>query len=560
MTIFPVNFANYLLEKKMINADVILHAQQQIESEPISFIYYLVKKEILAADIVAAAVSDYFSLPLFDLVQINLEKLSQNLLDLDLVQQRYALPISENEQEICFAVADPTIRGLDQLGFLLGLSISLVVVSLDSLEQAIEKFLNKQLVSSFASDVNHELEKVKVANFSAYHNTNLTEAVFADDAPVVNFIYKILIDAINRRASDIHFEPYEDQYRIRFRQDGILYEVANAPKKLAGHLVSRLKIMADLDIAEKRLPQDGRFKLTVFKNRAIDFRISICPVLFGEKIVLRILNNTGMLLDVEALGMNVAQQQIFLQCVKQSQGLILVTGPTGSGKTVTLYTALDLLNDSKKNISTVEDPVEIYLPGINQVAVNYKIGLDFSLVLCTFLRQDPDVMMVGEIRDLQTAEVAIKAAHTGHLVLSTVHTNSAADTLVRLANMGVAAFNLASAITLIIAQRLVRKLCDFCKQETNVPAKSLNKNIGEEHYKIYMAKGCEQCIDGYQGRVGIFEMIYVSDTMSRLIMAEAGALAIAAQAKQEGFLTLREIGLQKVIQGLTSLEEINRVL
>lgn len=388
----------------------------------------------------------------------------------------------------------------------------------------------------------------------------------ADDAPIVRFVNKMLLDAIRIGASDIHFEPYEKSYRVRFRTDGILKEMAKPPANLGSRLAARLKVMAELDISERRVPQDGRIKMKLSKTRAIDFRVNTLPTLWGEKIVLRILDPTSAKMGVDMLGFEPVQKELFMECLHRPQGMILVTGPTGSGKTVSLYTGLNILNTPELNIATAEDPVEINLEGINQVQVNHRVGLDFASALRSFLRQDPDVVMVGEIRDLKTAEIAIKAAQTGHMVLSTLHTNSAAETLARLRNMGVPAFSLATSVNLIIAQRLARRLCGACKQVVKVPHDVL---IEEGFTEADIASGftvlgpsesgCEKCNDGYKGRVGIYEVVKITPEMARIIMEDGNSLQLASQAKKDGFNDLRRSGLIKVMQGMTSLAEVNRV-
>jgi len=385
-----------------------------------------------------------------------------------------------------------------------------------------------------------------------------------DDAPVVRFINKILLDAINKGASDIHFEPYEKIYRIRYRQDGMLSEAATPPVALANKISARLKVMSRLDISERRVPQDGRMKMVLSKTRAIDFRVNSCPTLFGEKIVLRILDPSSAKLGIDALGYEPEQKELYMKALHMPYGMILVTGPTGSGKTVSLYTGLNILNTMDRNISTAEDPSEINLPGVNQVNVNPKVGLTFAAALKAFLRQDPDVIMVGEIRDLETAEIAIKAAQTGHMVLSTLHTNDAPQTLSRLLNMGVAPFNIASAVSLIIAQRLARRLCSKCKAVADIPSAVLIKiGFKEEELSgltVYKPVGCDQCFEGYKGRVGIYQVMPISEAMGRIIMAGGNAMQIADQARQDGIPDLRASGLKKIRQGMTSLEEINRVI
>ena len=387
----------------------------------------------------------------------------------------------------------------------------------------------------------------------------------ADDTPIVRFVNKMLLDAIKTTASDIHFEPYEKTYRVRFRTDGILHEVQKPPVTLGNRLAARLKVMAELDISERRVPQDGRIKMKLSKNRAIDFRVNTLPTLFGEKIVLRILDAGAAKMGIEQLGFEPDQEEHYLKALAEPQGMILVTGPTGSGKTVSLYTGLNILNTAERNIATAEDPVEINLEGVNQVHVNHKVGLDFAAALRSFLRQDPDVVMVGEIRDLETAEIAIKAAQTGHLVLSTLHTNSAAETLTRLRNMGVPAFNLATSVTLVIAQRLARRLCVACKTPLKVPRDSLlemgfTEQDVDTGFEVFEASaGCDKCKEGYKGRVGIYEVVKVTKEMSRIIMEDGNSIQLADQARAHGFDDLRRSGLKKVMQGVTSLAEANRV-
>jgi type IV pilus assembly protein PilB len=384
-----------------------------------------------------------------------------------------------------------------------------------------------------------------------------------DDAPVVRFVNKILLDAINSGASDIHFEPYEKSYRVRYRRDGVLKEVATPPVALNRRISARLKVLSRLDISERRVPQDGRMKMKLSKNRAIDFRVNTCPTLFGEKIVLRILDPTSAQLGIDALGYEEDQKQLYMDALDQPQGMILVTGPTGSGKTVSLYTGLNILNTEDRNISTAEDPAEINLPGVNQVNVDNKVGLTFASALKAFLRQDPDVIMVGEIRDMETGEIAIKAAQTGHLVLSTLHTNDAPQTLSRMINMGIAPFNIASSVSLIIAQRLARRLCNNCKKPVDIPKEALlEEGFTEDDLpglKVYKPVGCDQCDSGYKGRVGIYQVMPISEEMARIIMAEGNAIQLADQAQKEGIRDLRQSGLIKVKQGVTSLEEVNRV-
>ncbi|MCY1402845.1 Type II secretion system protein E [compost metagenome] len=431
----------------------------------------------------------------------------------------------------------------------------------DKLGDAIEKFFDS--ANSGMEDLGDvDLDGVDVEAVDDDKNDS-SGGVDADDAPVVRFVNKMLLDAIRGGSSDLHFEPYERSYRVRFRTDGMLHEVAKPPIQLASRIAARLKVMAALDISERRKPQDGRIKMKISKAKSIDFRVNTLPTLWGEKIVMRILDPTSAQMGIDSLGYEEDQKELYLAALKQPQGMILVTGPTGSGKTVSLYTGLNILNTVDINISTAEDPVEINLEGVNQVNVNPKQGMDFAQALRAFLRQDPDVIMVGEIRDLETAEIAIKAAQTGHMVLSTLHTNSAAETLTRLRNMGVPAFNIATSVNLIIAQRLARKLCSHCKKEHEVPRETLLKEgFPEERigsFKLYSPVGCENCNQGYKGRVGIYEVVKITPAMQQLIMEEGNSIQIAQQARRDGFNDLRTSGLVKAMNGITSLEEVNRV-
>ncbi|MCB1767756.1 MAG: type IV-A pilus assembly ATPase PilB, partial [Candidatus Competibacteraceae bacterium] len=457
-------------------------------------------------------------------------------------------------------LGDPSNQGvLEEIRFQTRMDVEPVVVSglhlVKMLDSAVEPAASAMVDQDIGDlDYSSEGDSAKVET--------LTQAD-ADDAPVVRFVNQVIIQAINRGASDIHFEPYEKTYRVRLRQDGILDELYKPPISMAPRLAARLKIMAQLDIAERRVPQDGRLKLYLTKQRAIDFRVNTMPTLWGEKVVLRLLDPSSAQLGIEALGYEDHQKTLFLKAIQKPQGMVLVTGPTGSGKTVSLYTALNILNTPEVNISTAEDPVEINLAGINQVNVNPKVGMTFANALRAFLRQDPDIIMVGEIRDLETAEIAIKAAQTGHMVLSTVHTNSAPQTLNRLVNMGVAPYNIASSVTLIIAQRLARRLCTNCKEEVHIPPEELiNQGFLEGELKdltVFKAVGCDQCNHGYKGRVGVYEVMPVSEEIGRIIMENGNVLQIAEQARREGINDLRRSGLNKVRDGLTSLEEINRV-
>ncbi|NLJ11737.1 MAG: type IV-A pilus assembly ATPase PilB, partial [Gammaproteobacteria bacterium] len=449
-------------------------------------------------------------------------------------------------------------QAITDVQFSTGMTVEPLLVEDDKLGQAIDK-LYESATGGLEGMDDVELDGLEVADEDGKAAATTDDA---DETPVVRFVHKMLLDAIKGGSSDLHFEPYEKMYRVRFRTDGVLHEVAKPPIQLRDRISARLKVMASMDISERRKPQDGRIKLKVSANKSIDFRVNTLPTLWGEKIVMRILDSSSAQMGIDALGYEEDQKELYLEALKQPQGMILVTGPTGSGKTVSLYTGLNILNTIDVNISTAEDPVEINLEGINQVNVNPKQGMDFTTALRAFLRQDPDVIMVGEIRDLETAEIAIKAAQTGHMVMSTLHTNSAAETLTRLRNMGVAAFNLATSVNLIIAQRLARKLC-ACKQEVTVPDDVLlNEGFSPEQvgtFKVYGPKGCDNCNGGYKGRVGIYEVVKSTPALQRIIMEDGNSIDIDAQMRKDGFNSLRASGLLKVIQGVTSLAEVNRV-
>ncbi|HWG31096.1 MAG TPA: type IV-A pilus assembly ATPase PilB, partial [Steroidobacteraceae bacterium] len=452
---------------------------------------------------------------------------------------------------------------IDEIKFQTSLGIEAIVVEDDKLQKALDKAIEQvdNQMSALTDEEGMDLDSLETVG----GEDELDEKVTRDDvedAPIVRFVNKVMLDAIRRGASDIHFEPYEKIYRVRLRMDGVLKEIAQPPVQLAQKLSARLKVMARLDIAERRVPQDGRIKMKLSKNRAIDFRVSTCPTLFGEKIVMRILDPSQAMLGIDSLGYEPFQRDIYTKYLAKPQGMILVTGPTGSGKTVSLYTGLNILNREDTNISTAEDPAEINLPGVNQVNVNNKVGLTFAAAMRAFLRQDPDVIMVGEIRDLETAEIAIKAAQTGHLVLSTLHTNDAPQTLTRLVDMGVKPYAIATSVSLIIAQRLARRLCASCKQPLDIPKEALLKEGFLESdvssgLRIFGPKGCANCTDGYKGRVGIYQVLPVTDSLARIILGAGSAVDIADQAAKEGVWDLRRSGLEKVKAGLTSLEEVN---
>jgi type IV pilus assembly protein PilB len=537
--------------------------QSQAQQTGITFVEQLLAGKRMSAQQVAVFASRAFGVPLFDLASFDFEQIQKEFFDAKTAATRRVLPLQKRGNRLFVAVADPAnLQALEEVRFKANLVVEPLVVEDDKLAAAIQKLVDSSGTSlkELADADSLELElKDGSAQPSEEENSDV------EDAPVVRYIQKVLIDAINAGASDIHFEPYEKYYRIRYRVDGILHEIAQPPLAIKDKTASRIKVISRLDIAEKRVPQDGRMKLVLSKSKTIDFRVSTLPTLYGEKIVMRILDSSGVKLGIEALGYEPDQQQALLHAIGRPYGMILVTGPTGSGKTVSLYTCLNILNQPGVNISTAEDPAEIQLPGVNQVNVNDKAGLTFAAALRSFLRQDPDIVMVGEIRDLETADIAIKAAQTGHLVLSTLHTNDAPTTLTRMHNMGVAAFNIASSVILITAQRLARKLCVQCKAPEDIPPEALiGAGFREEEldgsWQPFGPVGCDHCKgSGYKGRVGVYQVMPITDDMRQLIMRNGNAIEIAQQAKREGVRDLRQSGLLKVKAGITSLEEIEAV-
>ncbi len=555
--------ARRLVDDNLISAESASEAVEQIADSKQPLVSYLVSNGLVGARDIARAASEEYGVPLFDLDVVDPDVLPTSLVEEKLIRTHHALPLYRRGKRLFLAVSDPTNhQGLDEIKFHTGLTTDAVLVEEDKLQRIIDTALEaNDTVMTDMLDEDLENLDIDVADEGGPDSDNV-EGV--DEAPIVRYVNKILVDAINSGASDIHFEPYEKSFRIRFRQDGMLHEKASPPNNLAARLIARMKVMSRMNIAERRVPQDGRIKLALSKNRSIDFRVNTCPTLYGEKVVLRILDSSAAKIGIESLGFGEQQQKDFVAAIKKPYGMILVTGPTGSGKTVTLYTGLNMLNEPEVNISTAEDPVEIQVPGINQVNVNPKTGLTFAEALRAFLRQDPDIVMVGEIRDLETAEIAVKAAQTGHLVLSTLHTNDAPQTLTRLANMGVPPFNIASSVNLIVAQRLARRLCEHCKQPDDLPESTLRSegftdDEIREGIQVFKPVGCDKCTNGYKGRVGLFEVMPVSEEMGRLIMEGANALQIRDRAKEEGIADLRASGLEKVKAGTTSLEEINRV-
>ena len=554
-----------LVADGLVGEAAMLDAVSVARERRVSIVSYLVEYNLADAREIAIAASLEFGAPLLDLdaLQPDLEIL--RLVSEKIVRKHRVLPLVKRGKRLFLAISDPTnLHAIDEVKFATGLSVEAIVVEEDKLDKLLTRSLEQvdTAMPELASD-DFELDSLEVTSDEDAIDEGV-ERADVEDAPIVRFINKVMLDAIKRGASDIHFEPYERSYRIRFRLDGVLKEVAAPPVQLAIKMAARLKVMSRLDIAERRVPQDGRIKMKISKNRAIDFRVSTCPTLFGEKVVMRILDSSSAMLGIDSLGYEPFQKAHYLYALSKPHGMILVTGPTGSGKTVSLYTGLNILNTEDSNISTAEDPVEIMLPGINQVNINPKVGLTFAGALRAFLRQDPDIIMVGEIRDIETAEIALKAAQTGHLVLSTLHTNDAPRTLTRLVDMGVKPYAIATSVSLIIAQRLARKLCNNCKTRVAVPEDALLKEgfTPEETatgLHIYGPVGCPQCTDGYKGRTGIYEVMPVSEEIGRIIMEGGNVIQIKEQAHREGVWGLRRSGLKKVADGVTSLDEINRV-
>ncbi|PKH81026.1 type IV-A pilus assembly ATPase PilB [Psychrobacter sp. 4Bb] len=555
--------AQQLISDGVVSEANMKTAQIESQQQQIGLVPYLVDNKLADAYQLAQMLSQAFGDPLFDLDALNVDVIPKDLVDEKIVRKFNALPLFKRGQRLFVALSDPTrVDAIDAIAFNSRLSIETIVVEENKLKKRIESAYadTMQSFDSFSdSDLNVDFDDGQEEE----NETKLDDGI--DEAPVVKFVNKMLVDAIRMGASDLHFEPYEKSFRVRFRVDGVMQKMANPPVQLANKIAARLKVMSQMDISERRVPQDGRIKLKISKNKAIDFRVNSLPTLFGEKLVLRILDPSSAMLGIDALGYEPDQQEMFLEALHKPQGMLLITGPTGSGKTVSLYTGINILNTGATNISTAEDPVEINLEGINQVNVNAKVGLTFANALKSFLRQDPDIVMVGEIRDLETAEIAIKAAQTGHMVLSTLHTNSAPETLTRLRNMGVASFNIATSVNLVIAQRLARRLCKNCKKPINIPRQSLleigftDTDLDNTDNVIYEPVGCNECREGYKGRVGIYEVMKVSPDISRIIMEDGNAIDIKDAAIKNGFRDLRRSGILKVLQGVTSIQEMMRV-
>ncbi|ERS83961.1 type II secretory protein GspE [Marinobacter sp. C1S70] len=556
--------ARRFVEDGLLDEETAKDAFIQASQNRIPLITYLTQNQLADSSKLAFSAAMEFGVSVLDLDSFLPEMMPEKVVDEKLIRKHNALPLYKRGNRLFIAVSDPTnIQALDEIKFNTGLSTDAILVDDSKLRTTIDKYLESQDTTMGDLD-DAALEGVETEGGEGEDDDGAVSATDVDDAPIVKYVNKMLLDAIRGGASDIHFEPYEKIYRVRYRTDGILKEVSRPSIKLAPKISARVKIMAQLDISERRVPQDGRIKMKLSKTKAIDFRVNTLPTLWGEKIVLRILDPSQAKLGIDVLGYEEDQKKLYMDALAQPQGMILVTGPTGSGKTVSLYTGLNILNTPGINISTAEDPAEINLEGINQVNVNNRVGLGFAEALRAFLRQDPDVIMVGEIRDLETANIAIKAAQTGHLVLSTLHTNSAAETLTRMMNMGVPAFNIATSVSLIIAQRLGRRLCNSCKQPADVPKDVLLKEgFTQEQidtgFTLYRPKGCDKCNGGYKGRVGIYEVVKITDELASMIMEEASSIKIAKQAQAEGFRNLRQSALLKVIEGVTSLEEANRV-
>ena len=555
-------FIRRLVEEGFVSAENMQNAIIDAKKANQDIVPFLIDQLKIPSLQIAEKISQEFGEPLFDLSVYDSAQIIREGIDEKLINKHRILPIFKRGNLLYIATSNPTnMDAMDAIRFSSKMNIEAVIVEHHILQKSIEN--NFAQADSFEfSDDDIDLD-LGVEDLTKKEDDENEQQ--ADEAPIVKYINKLLIDAIRMGASDLHFEPYEKSYRVRYRVDGVLRQIANPPLQLATRLASRLKVMSQMDISEKRLPQDGRIKLKLSKTKAIDFRVNSLPTLFGEKLVLRILDPSSAMLGIDALGYEPAQKELFMQALDKPQGMLLITGPTGSGKTVSLYTGLNILNREDINISTAEDPVEINLEGINQVNVNAKVGLTFSAALKSFLRQDPDIVMVGEIRDLETAEIAIKAAQTGHMVMSTLHTNSAPETLTRLRNMGVPSFNIATSVNLVIAQRLARRLCAQCKELADIPDSSLlemgftAEDLKDPDFHVYQPVGCAECREGYKGRVGIYEVMKVTPEISKIIMEDGNAIEIAAASARLGFNNLRRSGLIKVMQGVTSLQEVNRV-
>lgn len=542
--------AQILVQNDLLNShDAFIYQKNALESKE-HLLSYLVKNNILDSQTMASKIAKHFNVSFLDLDSIDVSCALTDILDIGLIQHYRMVPLSNQNNQLSLATDDPSQYHIfKEIQFHTGLRITPVVVDTQKLNQFINKILLK-------ND-----NKVPFGLVELLNNNNKIEKFSDDEEPIVKFVNQLLINAIQVDASDIHFEPYEHDYRIRYRQDGLLHVIATPPHHSSTRIAARIKIMANLDISEKRMPQDGRFEIECTNNQKVNFRISTCPTATGEKIVARVLNKKLEKINLDTLGFNTKQKTLFFNAINRSQGMILITGPTGSGKTMTLYSALEYLNTNKKNICTVEDPVEIKMHGINQIPINTKFGLTFSKALRTLLRQDPDVIMIGEIRDIDTADIAMKAAQTGHIVLSTLHTKNTTETLLRLENIGLSSFNIATALTLIIAQRLIKRLCEECKlirddltQDFLIKNGIFNNELSL--CKSYKAQGCPKCHDGYRGRIAIFEVMPISENILQMIMSKKKPSELFQQAQKEGMVSLLQSGIEKVKQGITTIEEI----
>ncbi len=561
--------ARHLIKSGLFGADEVHRALAESRKARVQFVTYVVQQGLIAPTPLARSIAESFSLPLLDLDAVEVDVKAARAAGERLINAHRAIPFFRRGKRLYVALSDPTnFQGLDEIRFNTGLAVEPVICEEDKLARhldRLERLLDTSLTLLNQDEALDDLEDaVTDPNAEDRKETPELAETGSDDAPVVRFIRKVMYDAIRRGASDIHFEPYEKVYRVRMRVDGLLQEIARPPAAFSEKLSARLKVLARLDVAERRKPQDGRTKLKISRHRAMDFRVSTIPTAWGEKVVLRLLDPANAELGVEALGFEPQQRQQFVEALARPNGMILVTGPTGSGKTITLYTAVQMLNDEARNISTAEDPIEIQIEGINQLNVNPRIGLSFADALRAFLRQDPDVILVGEIRDLETADIAVKAAQTGHLVLSTLHTNDAPKTLTRLRDIGLPLYSIASSVHLVIAQRLVRTLCRDCRKPLNVPREALEREgfTAEEleaGVRIYAPQGCPQCNNGYRGRTGIFEVMPITEAMARAIMSGAEDVALARLAREAGVYDMRRAGLNKVKSGITTLDEIHRV-
>lgn len=566
MSAFPTfgGIALQLVQANIVSESAMQKALAEVQQSKKNLIAYLVEEKIASSERVAELVAREFGDALIDLDALNPDYIPKNVLEEKTIRDFLVLPVFQRGNRLFVAMSDPTnIEALDAIKFGTRLTVETVVAEHHKIKSMIEKIFSASALADFGDFGNMDFGDE--SNQEQDDNATTLDDGGGDDAPVVKFVNSMLIKAITMGASDLHFEPYEKVYRVRFRVDGVLQKISNPPLQLSSKISARLKVISQMDISERRVPQDGRIKLKISKDKAIDFRVNSCPTLFGEKLVLRILDPSSAMLGIDALGYEPDQKALFLEALDKPQGMLLITGPTGSGKTVSLYTGLNILNTVETNISTAEDPVEINLEGINQVNVNNKVGLTFASALKAFLRQDPDIVMVGEIRDLETAEIAIKAAQTGHMVMSTLHTNSAPETLTRLRNMGVASFNIATSVNLVIAQRLARRLCKVCKKPTDAPKQSLlemgftEEDLANPDNVIYEPVGCSECREGYKGRVGVYEVLKITPELSRIIMEDGNAIDIKDVAITQGFRDLRRSGIMKVLQGLTSVQEMYRV-